>query len=312
MPIVVPNRDEWFPKMTTLPRPDWPAINEWMRATVTPEYVDEAARQITRHWLTRLVAALDNTHTLTASEHFLFVSVGEEKRRIQTLAFLEKSRSFVLEGLGGIARKCDARPQVLLRLASIDSCDEFLASFDSDGAHAEAASAFFPHGSVPEPYCERLKFSEESGWLAASVAGHLLRYLPVPVWLHHGAAVVFQVALAGGHIGVLSEELIGEHERHWNAETIQDFWSGKAFRDEEWQGLSHSLAEILIDVIQREVRPDPDTFRRFVATATFRDGGESAADDHLGVGLGEIASVFLGDGNWTPQPAKWNQHEEPA
>jgi len=288
MPIMVPDRDEWFPKIATLPRPDWPAINAWLRDNVTPEYADEAASQIIRHWLTRLVKALGDTHTLAASEHFLLVSIGEEKRRMQTLAFLEKSRAFVLEGLGNIARKCGPRPQVFLRLGSVDACDEFLTSFDSDGAYAEAAGAFFPHGSAPIPYCECTKFSEESGLLAENVASHLLRYLPLPVWLHHGATLVFKVAVAGGHFGVVYEELIAEHERCWNAETIQDFWSGKAFWDEQWQGLAYSLAEILIDVIQREVRPDPDTFRQFVAAATFQDGGESAAYEHLGVSLGDI------------------------
>jgi len=312
MPIEVPNRDEWFPKIATLPRPHWPAINAWLHDSVTPEYLDEAACQITRYWLTRLIAALGNTHALTVSKHFFLVAVGDEKRRTQTLDFLEKSRAFVLEGLGEIARKCGTRPQVFLRLPSVDACDEFLASFDSDGAHTEAAGTFFPNGSVPVPYCECPRFSEETGLLADNIASHLLRYLPLPAWLHHGAALVFKVALAGGHFGVLYEDLIHEHERCWNAETIQDFWSGEAFRDEQWQSLSSSLAEILIDVIQREVRPDPDTFRGFVAAANFQDGGESAAQEHLGVGLGEIASVFLGDGDWTLRPATWQSSEEPA
>jgi len=312
MPIEVPNRDEWFPKRATLPCPDWPAINAWMRENVTPQYEDEAAGQITRHWLNRLVAALGGTHALVASQHFLLVAVGDAKRRSQTLDFLEKSRAFVLEGLGDIAGKYNARPQVFLRLESVDSSDEFLVSFDSDGTHAEAAAAFFSHGSIPVPYLEQSSFSAESGVLAENLAGHLLRRLPLPAWLHHGAAVVFKVSLVGGHFGILNEELIREHERCWNVDSIQDFWSGKAFADEAWQWLSDSLAEILIDVIQREVRPDPDTFRAFVAAATFKDGGESAAQEHLGVGLGEITSVILGDGDWTPQPARWDKCKEPA
>ncbi|MEP6671196.1 MAG: hypothetical protein ABJF10_18690 [Chthoniobacter sp.] len=312
MPIMVPDRDDWFPKSATLPCPDWPAIGTWMCDNVTPEYADEAAGQITRYWLVRLVAALGDTHTLAASEHFLLVAVGDEKRRTQTLDFLEKSRAFVLAGLGDVAPEYGLRPQVFLRLGSVDACDEFLASFDSDGAYTEAASTFFPNGSAPLPYCECTKFSEESGLLAGHIASHLLRCLPLPRWLQHGAALVFKVALVGGHFGVLYEDLVREHERCWTTETIQDFWSGKALEDERWQSLSCSLAEILIDVIQREVRPDPDTFRQFVAAATFQDGGEAAAHEHLGVGLGEIASVFLGDGDWTPQPSKWDKCEEPA
>ena len=312
MPLEVSDRDEWFPISDAIPRPDWPAINAWMRDSVTPEYVDEASGQITRHWLSRLAAALGKSYAITTSEHFFLVSADDEKSRLQTLDFLEKAHAYVMHGLGDPARKVDQRQQAFVRLASADEFYAVATSIDSDGAFADAVSAFFPQGSVPFSYIGSTLFSEGPA-LARAVADHLLTSLPLPAWVHHATAVLFAVDLAGGRsFPLLHDELVTEHYARWNAETIQDFWSGKSFSNEVCQGLSQSLAEVLTDVILREVRPDPETLRRFLCQANKRDAGEAAALNNLEVGLGEIASVFLGDGDWSPKPAIWKTNEEQA
>jgi len=75
----------------------------------------------------------------------------------------------------------------------------------------------------------------------------------------------------------------------------------------EGQRVSCHLAQLLIDIINREVPPPAEIFRRFVKQSIWQDAGETAALEQREVSLGEIASVFLGDGDWTPKPATWKQ-----
>ena len=63
-------------------------------------------------------------------------------------------------------------------------------------------------------------------------------------------------------------------------------------------------------LIRSDVRPQPDTFQRFVLAADWNDAGHAAARDYLGVGLDEIAGIFLGTGEWKPKPETWRKKED--
>ena len=66
---------------------------------------------------------------------------------------------------------------------------------------------------------------------------------------------------------------------------------------------------MLLNVINRELKPSPEVFRRFVKQSDWADAGEAAACEQLEVRLGEIAEVFLGPGDWTPNPKAWRTTE---
>jgi hypothetical protein len=56
-----------------------------------------------------------------------------------------------------------------------------------------------------------------------------------------------------------------------------------------------------------------ERFRLFVLAANMDDGGASAAREHLGVELGEVAAVLLeqqSDANWAPNPLLWGEAPE--
>ncbi len=42
----------------------------------------------------------------------------------------------------------------------------------------------------------------------------------------------------------------------------------------------------------------------------WHDAGQSAAKEQFGVSMGEIASVFLGSGDWEPEPKTWREKKE--
>jgi hypothetical protein len=305
MPIEVPNRDEWFPQIDAFPRPDWPAIQGWRRAWVSKEDRHDVAQQVVRHWLTRLRAALGGAYAVVESEHFHLVSAQEEKARLQMLRFLETARARSVQILGDVAGTDGYGKHVVLRFTDVDDYYAYISYYHADGEHATSAGMFLPRGYRHIAYYEQLSMNIERMTLAHELAHNLVAHLPLPRWLNEALAEAFDADLAGGRFAAVDRELHAQHESFWNAQTIQEFWMGRSFHTVEGQRVSYSLAQLLLDIINREVRPPPEVFRRFVEQSIWQDAGEAAALDQIEVSLGEIASVFLGDGDWAPKPATW-------
>jgi len=310
MPLEVPDRDEWFPKLDAFPRPDWPAIWGWERAWVKKEDLAEATCHITRHWLERLRTTLGDAYSVVESEHFHLVSSLDEAARLRMLQFLERSRARLVQTLGDVAWTDGIGKHVVLRFASLDQYYPYIAHFYSEGEHATSGGMFLRNGYAHIAYYEQLTMDSERVTLAHELAHNLVAHLPLPSWLNEALAEAFDADLAGGRFAAVDRELHAEHEAYWNADAIQEFWMGKSFHVPEGQRVAYSLAQVLLDIINREVRPKPEEFRRFVTQATWHDAGEAAAQEQLEVGLGEIASVFLGEGDWSPRPETWESRRQ--
>ena len=307
MPIEVPNRDEWFPIASGLPQPDWLAINEWLGNVVPPDHRDLALEQLTRHWLARLVDALGGAHTLHETKSFFLLSTRDVAGNKATIEMLDKTRDHVLATLGKAAGIKDTRKLIILRLTNEDATWAVWASIQPESPEAVE---FFSTGSWPVIFCEGHRPTGDYWRLVGSTVDHLLGYLPMPAWLYYSLGSALRVDLLGGRFATLDEELFDLHNHCWNAQSIQDFWSGKAFGDRDWGNLSYNLACVFLDILRRELHPDYVKLQRFIQTASRADGGEAAAQRFFGVSLGEIAAVFLGDAaNWTPRPATWRKEE---
>jgi len=61
--------------------------------------------------------------------------------------------------------------------------------------------------------------------------------------------------------------------------------------------LSYNLSQILLNLLRQQHREIAD----FVRLARREDAGQNAALDCLGVDLGDLASIFLGPGDWRPR-----------
>jgi hypothetical protein len=102
-------------------------------------------------------------------------------------------------------------------------------------------------------------------------------------------------------------EAVRDRAEFWNAETIQQFWSGKSFkRPDKGSGLSYALAEELTKLIAR----DYDRYSAFMNSASREDAGVAAAVSTLGFTLGNLASAVLGEGAWEPDPTRWQEGTE--
>ena len=276
-----------------------------MRAWVGKDDKHEAWVQFVRHWTTRLRAALGGAYTVVESEHFHLLSALDEKARNRMLAFLEQARSALLRTLGDVAWISATGKHIVLRFTDTDDYFAYISHFYPDGEHASSGGVCLQGGYVHIAYQEAYTMDIERQIIAHEMAHNLLAHLPLPRWLNEALARAFEYDLSGHRPPPLNDDLIDEHRAYWNAETIQKFWIGRSFGDVEGQNVSYSLAQILLAIIHREVKPTPEAFRRFVKQSDWNDAGEAAAREQLECGLGEIAAVFLGDGDWTPKPDTW-------
>jgi hypothetical protein len=198
----------------------------------------------------------------------------------------------------------------VLRFTETDDYFSYISDFYPDGEHAASGGVFLRDGYAHIAYPETYTMDAERQTIAHELAHNLLANLPLPLWLNEALAEAFKADLAGGGFATVDEDLLAEHRGYWNARTIQEFWMGKSFHVVDGQRVSYSLAKVLLDVINRELKPSPEVFRRFVKQSDWADAGEAAACEQLEVSMGEIAEVFLGPGDWTPNPDTWKTMQE--
>ena len=87
---------------------------------------------------------------------------------------------------------------------------------------------------------------------------------------------------------------------------MQGFWSGSLWNSAgDEQSHCYEMARTIFRIMRQSVDGAPGRFRAFIGEADAKDAGEAAAQDHLGLSLGEVAADFLGGGDWEPQPVIW-------
>lgn len=130
----------------------------------------------------------------------------------------------------------------------------------------------------------------------------LLVHLPIPHWLNEGLAVNMENILTNSVPLRMENEMYERHMNFWNEETIQEFWSGKAFgRPDEGMELSYHLAQFAAFSLSQNY----EVFQEFANNAHFDDAGEKAANETYGGGLGSLITQYFGEGNWAPKPETW-------
>jgi hypothetical protein len=134
-----------------------------------------------------------------------------------------------------------------------------------------------------------------------------LAHLSIPRWLNEGLAVMVQTHITGlsynqYDLDKMHDDLQG-HASLWNERTIQDFWSGDSFSNTEENHLSYDLAYRCVGLLAK----DEAAIRKFIPEANTTDAGEAAALKHYGKSLGLLIAEFLGQGDWSPKPDRWNR-----
>jgi len=311
MATTLPDRDDWFQHAHGFPRPNWGAINGWLRAFARRAEYHELWLQFTRLWLERLRAGLGGNYAVAESENFHLLSELAPKGRDTLLAFCEAARTRIDRVVGEIDEAETHGKHLILRFTDTDDYYAYISHFHADGEYAGSGGMFLRDGYCHIAFPQSGSDGEDRRVLAHELTHNLLVSLPLPPWLNEALAMAFESDLAGGTQGALTPELAAEHRAYWDAATIQEFWLGASFSNVEGQELAYSLSRVLLNLIHNDIRPPHEEFRRFVLRADWGDAGAIAAREHLDIALENLVASFLGPGEWAPRPKSWPSESPP-
>jgi hypothetical protein len=289
------------------PRPRWDVIREWIKANVAPEDVPIAWNEVGLSWLLNLKDHLGEPYSVLQSPNFWLLTARRQADGFSLLRTSEAAVQELTNWLGPISQKRGHGKHVILDFEATDHYYRYLTYFFPPGAPLKASGGVFLRKGYrhialpPSPVLQNALIHE--------LSHNRLAHLPSPTWLSEGLAVTMERRIGGNKFGRLDRELYEEHRRHWTSQSIVDFWTGKSFHDEDGDvvHLSYNLGEILVDILVQDF-PRP-RFIEFVTHASASDGGRAAADQCLGINLGDLVSVVLGPGQWDQNQGTANAHD---
>jgi tetratricopeptide (TPR) repeat protein len=137
--------------------------------------------------------------------------------------------------------------------------------------------------------------------LVHEIAHACLSDLNLPLWIEEGITQLAEESETASHARFsLDSEKAHELRTYWCAEGLNRFWWGSGFLT---PGVDQTLSYALAQVLFRQLVSDyKDQLPAFLLKASANDAGESAAKEVFGISLSQLASGFLGHGNWTPVP----------
>ena len=285
-------------------RPNWKVIRTTIERNVSPEEMPEAWTEAARQWAQQVGADLGGGYAVTWSSKFILVSALKLDEAERLLAFAEATLERICATLKEAAWRAGYGPHVIFLFAEDDDYYQYISYFDRDGIHPTSSGCLlhkdYVHIAMPwfdGRHVRRI--------LTHELVHNSVVHLPLPLWLNEGLAVVLDRTAAEGQVPIIDHDLRDRHMAFWNAETVQSFWSGRSFHEPgDSNELSYSLASIIVTLLIQNA----DDFVPFVIAASWVDAGQTAALDHLGKDLGEIAGTFLGEGNWRPNRKAMVQH----
>jgi len=279
---------EHMPIVDGFPRPVWNSI-----AAVTNE--DWIA--VGRLWLEETARHLGAPYTVSETGNFFLLSPLNARKTGLLQGFVEKAWKQIGIKLAGLGESDPLGKGVVMLFESHDSYYEYSAHFYSEGEHPLSSGVFLnaEYGHTAIPFHD---FSETEATLAHELTHCFLRSLPLPLWLNEGLAVTMEDELCGNRPLRMDSQRIAEHRNFWNADTIQDFWSGQSFGNvNEGLDLSYELGRYCV----RALTHDIPAFIEFARTASFEDAGEAAALAVYQGSLGGVIEQFFGPGDWSPR-----------
>ncbi|MCD6049471.1 MAG: hypothetical protein K0Q55_874 [Verrucomicrobia bacterium] len=278
--------------------PNWSGIDKVIQNTLSSLEQADAYDVVALAWLENLCTELGGGYRVHEYEKIWLVSNLEEAAVRSALLFLARATASIREMLGSCAWRNSVGYEIVMLFDDEDDYYDYIAHYYPDGVHTSSSGVFvhssYTHIAVPLTTCLLPRVA-----LGHELAHSALSSYRLPIWLNEGIAVTCETAFAGDfQPPSLNRELVSRHYEHWNAANIQRFWSGVSFRTPgEEVELSYSLSGVLFQWLLEKKNALPG----FIAHADPMDAGQTAALDHLGLCLGEVAAQFLGEGDWRPR-----------
>ncbi len=286
--------------------PDWEAITDCIEANVVESDWNEAWVEAASQWVGHLCDKLGGDYRIYETTNFLFLSDAPDRVIKDACSFYETALKEILENLEGVASDEGLGKHVVLMFNNIDDYYAYILYFYPEGDQPMSGGVClngegYVHYAFPatDYYHYRTVLVHE---LTHGCLGHL----SIPAWLNEAMAMRMEEVICGTEIFELDKEILERHIKHWDSNSIQEFWRGDSWEihGESFE-LSYKLAQILWRKIEVVLKTPTDVLLSFVATADFNDGGQAACESVLGFCLGELVCDFLGEGDWDPKPVQW-------
>lgn len=306
----VPVRMHWYDG-TQLPIADWGRISEDAPAQMDAEAMHIHRTSAAKEWLEALNQRLGEHYRITESGDFLLLSNLMDRPGEVFLASCQRLLGRIRRNLGALAVEQGMGKHVVMVFADEDDYYAYVSHYyPDDGEYAMSSGMFikagYGHFVLPLSILDSME-----PVIAHELTHCLLQHLPIPAWLNEGLAVNTEHSLypqlaAPGAQMYFPHEIAAQHAAYWNAESIQQFWSGKSFlAADDGNRLSYDLAKKITALAAGDER----AFRAFVAVAQMSDGG-LAAEQHLGYPIQNLLEAVLGEGDWAPRPEVWMEGVE--
>jgi hypothetical protein len=286
---------------------DWPALAKWTEA-LPDEHRTAALESGRRAWLLHLRNTLGEHAHLVETKTAWVLSSYEPKVAEAVARYVETTRARIAELLDGIAGFPEGHRSIVLVLDHQDDYYHYITNYYPDEGEFSYSSGVFIDPGCPHFVTVIDDLSVIEPVIAHEMTHAALAYLRLPKWLDEGIAVSTEHRISTSHHSAQhAVELIGKHRAFWNAETMQQFWSGSSFdRGDDGNALSYDLARHIVGLIGREW----SAFTKFVRGAKREDSGAASAKAQLDLDLGQLAAAAVGlqaRSGWSPDPARWEQ-----
>lgn len=295
--------DGLMPRTDRYPRPDWERIAARV-SQAAPSDENGAWWSIADRWMEEHCVNAGKEYWCTRSENFLLTSPLDKRSASNIMKFAERARRGITKALNGLIDTGGLGPHVILVFETQEEYYDYIAPFYPDGGQFAVSTGVhlnpgYGHFALPRAEPDALE-----AVVAHELTHALVSHLPLPRWLNEGIAVNLESSLCPRYARRLDLSWIDRHQTWWDSESVQEYWSGLAFhRPDKFSELSYELAWVTV----RSLAEDYELFRQFASEASYEDAGQVASQAIFGHGLGKHFEALLGEGDWEPDPAKWNR-----
>jgi hypothetical protein len=263
-----------------------------------------AWNDIAEQWLGLLAERMGPEFRLRRSSRFFTLDAYPDKMGTSLITFANATLNTLETIFSPLGRPATAGQRVIIFFATRRDYYSYVSCYVPDGASEATSGGMYlrrPY-SYRHTICPPKNEHELRHTVAHELTHHVLDHLRLPLWLEEGLAKMMEERITGFGYFRLDREMVRRHRDYWTNNGLSDFWLGRSYRDPEGQELSYNLSQ----VFTRRIASDwPKRIMAFVRDATYKDGGDASARQHLGVSLQKLAESFLGPGDWEFRPPEF-------
>ncbi len=300
----VPDLDDILDSIPVLfgfPRPDWAKVGRWLATECAKDDRDEVCTDLARQWLATVKVAAGEGYEVFESDNFLILTSAGPTHARNLARVAERALKEMLEGLPGVAQKDGHGKFVCISFADRDSYYEYISHFYPEGEFGASGGVYLSHG-YPHFVLNHAAHSSLELVLVHELTHACLGSCPLPLWLEEGVTQIMEEAILGISRFAMNREEVERHQKYWRDSGLRCFWLGESFRRPTvGRELSYDLAEVLTRNLLSRGR---DQFLRLLKEADSLDCGDTATKNVYGLGIGDLAAQFLGEGDWEWTPVE--------